>query len=131
MDTGVWWRRWAKIVTLGPNRVRSTYLIGTPWGPVRFTIPFSVLPGGGEVVVIGQKAPKEELVIDVTTQLKALVLNACGHQDGAAVKLTAGAAGKQAGAPPGAAIAVTAIGSGGEARGDVDNKVTQMLLSQR
>ena len=29
--------------------------VGTPWGPVRFTMPFIVLPGGGDVVIIGQK----------------------------------------------------------------------------
>ena len=26
--------------------------IETPWGPVRFTMPFIVLPGGGDVVII-------------------------------------------------------------------------------
>ena len=29
--------------------------IETPSGPVRFTMPFIVLPGGGDVVIIGQK----------------------------------------------------------------------------
>ena len=29
--------------------------IETSWGPVRFTMPFIVLPGGDDVVIIGQK----------------------------------------------------------------------------
>ena len=41
--------------------------IKTPWGPVRFTMPFIVLPGGGNVVIIGQKALREKLEIDVMT----------------------------------------------------------------
>ena len=51
--------------------------IETMWGPVRFTMPFIVLPGGGDVVILGQKALREKLGIDVMTQLKASVLNAC------------------------------------------------------
>ena len=47
--------------------------IETPWGPVRFIMPF-VLPRGGDVVIIGQKTLREKLGIDVMTQLKALVL---------------------------------------------------------
>ena len=27
--------------------------IETPWGPVRFAMPFMVLPGGSDVVIIG------------------------------------------------------------------------------
>ena len=30
--------------------------IDTPWGPARFTMPFIVLPGRGDVVIIVQKA---------------------------------------------------------------------------
>ena len=35
--------------------------IETMWGPVRFTMPFIVLPGGGDVVIIGQKTLREKL----------------------------------------------------------------------
>ena len=48
--------------------------IKTPWGPVRFTMPFVVLPGGGDVVIIGQKTLREKLGIDAMAQLKASVL---------------------------------------------------------
>ena len=34
--------------------------IETPWGPVRFTMQFIVLPGGGDVVIIGQKSLREK-----------------------------------------------------------------------
>ena len=33
--------------------------IETMWGPVRFTMPFIVLPGGTDVLVIGQKTLRE------------------------------------------------------------------------
>ena len=56
--------------------------IETPWGPVRFTMPFIVLPGGGDVVIIGQKTLREKLGIDVMAQLKASVLKAHGREDG-------------------------------------------------
>ena len=39
--------------------------IDTPWGPVRFTMLFIVLPGGGDVVIIGQMTLREKLGIDV------------------------------------------------------------------
>ena len=48
--------------------------IETPWGPVRFTMPFIVLPGGGDVVIFGQKTLREKRGIDVMAQLKASVL---------------------------------------------------------
>ena len=35
--------------------------IETPWGPVRFTMPFVVLSGGGGVLIIGQKTLTEKL----------------------------------------------------------------------
>ena len=40
----------------------------TPWEPVRFTLPFIALSGGGDVV-IGQKTLRENLGIDVMTRL--------------------------------------------------------------
>ena len=63
--------------------------IETPWGPVQFTMPFIVPPGGGDVVIIGQKTLREKLGIDVMAQLKASVLKACGRQDRARMELTA------------------------------------------
>ena len=63
--------------------------IDTPWGPVRFTMPFIVLPGRGDVVIIGQKTLREKLGVDVMAQLKASVLKAQGRQDGAGTELTA------------------------------------------
>ena len=106
--------------------------IETPWGPVRFTVPFIVLPGGGDVVIIGQKTLREKFGVDVMAQLKTSVLKACGGQDGAEVELTARAVGEpNAGALLRAAMAVTTFGPGGDAPGDVDNNVAQMLPSQR
>ena len=49
--------------------------IETPWGPIRFTLPCIVLPGGGVLVIIGQKALREKLGNDVLAQLKASVLS--------------------------------------------------------
>ena len=63
--------------------------IDTPWGSVRFTMPFIVLPGAGDVVIIEQKTLREKLGIDVMAQLKASVLKALGRPNGAGVKLTA------------------------------------------
>ena len=57
--------------------------IEAPWGPVRFTMPFMVLPSGGDVVIIGQKTLRAKLGIDVMAQLKASVLKAQGCWDGA------------------------------------------------
>ena len=68
--------------------------IETPWGPVRFTMPFIVLPGGGDVVIIGQKTPGEKLDIDFMDQLKASVLKAQGRQSGARMELTARSVGE-------------------------------------
>ena len=56
--------------------------IETPWGPVRFTMPSTVVPGGGDVVIVGQKTFREKLGIDVMAQLKALVRKAHGREDG-------------------------------------------------
>ena len=55
--------------------------IETMWGPVRFTMPLIVLPGGGDVVIIGQETLREKLGIDVMTQLKVSVLKAHGRED--------------------------------------------------
>ena len=46
--------------------------IETPWGSVRFTMPFIVLPEGGDVVIIGEKTLREKLGIDVMAQLRHL-----------------------------------------------------------
>ena len=106
--------------------------IETPWGPVRFSMPFTVLPGGGDVVVIGQKTLREKLGIDVMAQLKASVLKAQGRQDGAGMELTARSVGEpNDGAVLRAAMAVTAFVPGGDAPGDVDDEVALTLQSQR
>ena len=54
-------------------------------------MPFIVLPGRGDVVVIGQKTLREKLGIDVMAQLEASVFQARGREDGAEMKSTAGA----------------------------------------
>ena len=104
--------------------------IRIPWGPVRFTMPFVVLPGGGDVVIIGQKTLREKLGIDVMAQFEAYVLKACGRQGDAGVELTARAVSElNAGAVMRAAMVVTAFGPGGDAPCDVDNNVTLILAS--
>ena len=55
---------------------------------------FIVLPGGSDVVVIGQKPLTEKLGIDAMAQLKASVLKAQGHRDGAGMELTARSVGE-------------------------------------
>ena len=107
-------------------------MIETPWGPVRLTMPFIVLPGGDDVVINGQKALREKLGIDVMAQLKAYVLKAHGCQDDAGMEFTALAVGDpNAGAVLRAAMVITAFGPGGDASGDVEVEVTLMLLSER
>ena len=114
--------------------------IETPWGPVRFTMPFIVLLGGSDVVIVGQKTLREKIGIDIMTQLKASVLNAHGREDGPETEATAGAVDEpnagavdepNAGAVLLAAMAVTPFGPGGGAPGDVDDDATLTLLSQR
>ena len=106
--------------------------IETPWGPVRFTIRFIALPGGGDVIIIGQKTLREKLGIGIMVQLKESVLKAHGCEDGPEMEITAGAVGEpNAGAVLRAAMTVTAFGPGGDAPGDVDDDVTLTLLSQR
>ena len=92
--------------------------IETPWGPVRFTMPFIVLPGEGDVVVIGQ--------------LTASVLKAQRRQDGAGMELTARSVGEPSdGAVLRATMAVTAFVPDGDAPGDVNDEVALTLPSQR
>ena len=106
--------------------------IETPWGPVRFTMPFIVLPGRGNVVIIGQETLREKLGIDVMAQLKASLLKAHGREDSPDIEITAGAVGEpNTGAVLRAAMAVTAFGPAGDASVDVDDNVTLTLLSQR
>ena len=106
--------------------------IETPWGPVRFTMPSTVVPGGGDVVIVGQKTFREKLGIDVMAQLTASVLKAHGREDGPEVEITAGGAVGEpnAGAVVRAAMAVTVFRPGGDAPGDVDDDVTLTLLSR-
>ena len=106
--------------------------IETMWAPVRFTMPFIVLSGGGDVVIIGQKTLREKLGIDVMTQLMASVLKAQGREDGPEMEATAGAVDEpNTGAALQAAMVVTAFGPGSGAPGDVDDDATQTLLSKR
>ena len=73
-------------------------------------MPFIVLPGGGDVVIIGQKTLREKLGIDVMTQLKASALKARGREDGPEMEATAFAVDEpNAGAVLRAAMAVTAF----------------------
>ena len=99
----------------------------TPWGPVRLTMPFTVLPGGSDFAIIGHKTPREHFGIDVMVQLKASVLNACGRHDSAGVELTARAAGgSHADAVLRGAMALTAFGPRGDGPGDGDNNATRL-----
>ena len=90
--------------------------IETLWGPVRFTMSFIVLPGRGDVVIIGQKMPREKLDIDLMEQLKASVLKAQGRQGGAGMELTARSVSEPNDmAVLSATMAVTAFVPGGDA----------------
>ena len=75
-------------------------------------MPFMVLPGGGDVVIIGQKTLGEK------SGIKASVLKAHGGEDGPEMEGTAGAVGEtNVGAVLRVAMAVTAFGlCGGGAR---------------
>ena len=85
-------------------------------------MPFIVLPGGGDVFIIGQKTLREKRGIDVMTQLKAWVLKAHGREDGPMMDPTAGAVeDPNAGAALRATTAVTAIEPGGSVPGYVDD----------
>ena len=110
--------------------------IETPLGPVRVTMPFIVLPGGGDVVVNGQKSLREKLEVEVMAQLKASlmasVLKAHERENDPEMEITAGVVGEpNAGALVRAAMAVTTFGPCGYTPGDVDDDIAQTLLSQR
>ena len=47
----------------------------TPWGNVRFQLPFVVLPGDGDVLVLGQVMLREVLCVDVMADLKRTVMS--------------------------------------------------------
>ena len=102
-----------------------------PWEPDRFNMPFLVLHGGGDVVIVGQKTIGKDLGIDVTAQFNASVLKANGCQDGAGMELKARSV-----SPPidcavlRASMAVTAFVPGGDATGDVNDEVP-LTLPQR
>ena len=110
----------------------ASLTIETTWAPARFTMPFIVLSGGGDAVIIGQKTLREKLGIDVMAQLKASVLKAQGRQDGAWMELTARSMDEpNGGAALQSAMAVTAFRPGGDAPGNVNDEVTLTLPSQR
>ena len=96
-------------------------------------MPFVVLPGGSDVVIIGQSTLREKHGIDVMAQLQASLLKAQGREDGPEMEITAGGAvgEPKAGAAVRAAMAVTAFSPGGDAPGDLDDDVKLTLLSQR
>ena len=95
-------------------------------------MPSIVLPGEGDVVIIGQKTLRETLDIDVMAQLKASVLKAQGRQDGAGMELTVRSGGRpNNGAVLRASMVATAFVPGGDAPGDVDDEVTLTPPSQR
>ena len=48
--------------------------IETPWGALRLTLPFAVLPGRDDVAIIRRETLREKMGIDVVWQLKASVL---------------------------------------------------------
>ena len=93
---------------------------------------FIVLPGRGEVIVIGQNTLKKKLGIDVMAQLKASALKAQGRQEIAGMELTARSMGESNnGAVLRVAMSATAFASGGDLPGDVGDEVTLTLPSQR
>ena len=55
-------------------------------------MPFVVLPGGSDVVIIGQSTLREKHGIDVMAQLQASLLKAQGREDGPEMEITAGGA---------------------------------------
>ena len=99
--------------------------IETPWGPVRFIMPYIVLPGRGDVVIIGQITSRKKLCIDVMAQLVASVLKAHGCQDDSKMELTDLAVGEaNADAVLRVAMAVTAFESGIDSSDVVEDEVT-------
>ena len=95
-----------------------------------FTMLFIVLPGGGNVVIIGEKTFREKLGIDVMAPLKTAVLKAQGRQDGAGMELISRCVDEANDcAVLRAAMAVTAFVSGGDAPGDAEDEVAMTLPS--
>ena len=91
---------------------------------VRFTMPIMVLPLGGDVVIIGQKALREKLGISVMAQPNASGRITRGRQYAAGVEFTARDVGEpKAGAVLRAAMAVRTFWLGGDAPGCVDHTV--------
>ena len=99
VDAGVCWAC-AGCDVIGPacdivTQARPLHLtIETPWGLVRFTMPFIVLPGRGDVVISGQNSLREKLGIYVMAQLKASVIKAHRREDDDEMETTAGAVGE-------------------------------------
>ena len=48
--------------------------VDTPWGPIEFKMPFVVLPGPGNLVIIGQRTLREICGIDVDALVLAMML---------------------------------------------------------
>ena len=95
-------------------------------------MPFVVLSVGGDADIMGPKTLREKLGIAVMAQLKASVLKAQRHQDGAGMELTARSVGEPNDcAVLQAAMAFTALVAGGDAPGDVDDEVALTLPAQR
>ena len=46
----------------------------TPWGRVRFQLPFIILPGPGDLIVVGRVTLQEVLCVDVVESLERAVL---------------------------------------------------------
>ena len=106
--------------------------IVTPRGPVRYTMTFIVLPGGGDVVIMGQTTLREKLGIGVMAQLKASVRKAQGRQDGGGMEPTTRSVGEPIdGSVLRVVVAVAVFVPGGDAPGDVDDEVALTLPSQR
>ena len=94
-------------------------------------MPFIVLPGRDDVVIIGQKTLREKLGIGVKPQLKASVPKAQGRQDGAGMEFAARSVDEpNDGAVLRAAMAVTAFALSGDAPGEVDDEVALTPPSQ-
>ena len=106
--------------------------IDTPWGPDRFTMPFLVLPGGSDVVIIGQKTMRKNLGIDLMAQFKALCAEGNWASRFGGMELIARSVSPPIdGAVLRAAMAVTAFVLSSDAPGDVDDEVALALPSQR
>ena len=106
--------------------------MGTPWGRIRITMPFLVLPDSGDVVIIEKETLGEKLSVDVMAQLKASVLKALRRQDGAGMVFTARSVGEpNDSAVLRAAMANTAFVPGGDAPGNVEDEVALTLPSQQ